>query len=196
MEPREMLKNVMEENRKLREDLAMAKSQRENVREKDVQAEPGANITQGTTTPNPEKASQDDLGKKYQEGELENDKQTEPATNIAAGGTDLNAKTASQDDLSKKQGAEQTVLEHFCEQYEDDMGKVVEILEKLSKRVEALEGEKGQGTAPLVPEKDEEEPQPPLTEKAKLVNAFTETVKTERADKENIGRALSRVLYS
>ena len=104
---------------------------------------------------------------------------------------------AEEEEEKKKEQAEEEE-KPFKEQYEEDMTMLTEIVEKLKNEVESLkkrvEEMAPQGNTDVPKEEPGEEPQPPMTESARLSNIFVETVKVGE-DKEDFNKAVRRILY-
>jgi hypothetical protein len=107
MDAKEKLKNILEENRKLKEELKMVKTHKENNANSDTQVAPAQLASKGDGSPlDAKNASQDDLAKKYAENEADKDVQAQAKQPVSGsdGNKDVkaDAANASQDDLSKK----------------------------------------------------------------------------------------------
>lgn len=89
-------------------------------------------------------------------------------------------------------------FKEFVEAYEDDMSKMAEIMERLKEQLDTLKEEQDElkatmAGAPAMGAEQAAEPQPPLSENAKLRNVFVEAV-SPSVDKKRFADAVSSVL--
>lgn len=203
---KEKLTTILKEHKALKEEVSM-KRLKENEANKDSQTSPSIPGASGPSAKaNPSTASQDDLAKKYAENEADKDTQATPSTAGASGSgkyepgvgqdggvaDDLKKDTKMESEGSEvKKEAEVEIevgedeeedkeSERFKE-FEGDMTKMVEILEALKGKVDALEEKmaKMEGGASAAPA---EKPEPPMTESKRLSNSFVEAVNVSKSD--------------
>lgn len=96
----------------------------------------------------------------------------------------------------KEQNAEdedKIQLEKFKEEYQDDMTKVTEILEKLKEKVEDLEKKFGESADNSAMD-GKEEPQPPMTESASLNKTFVESIGNKDLDDKSFTNAVRKII--
>jgi len=224
MKAKEKLIAILEENKKLKEELKMVKLKEQN----DTQVSPSQNVSKSDGAKSePDKVAQDDMAKKYEENEETKDTQTNPPQPVSQGDGDSAMKTdadkTSQDNMADKYPAskmeaegdeadtpeeeeepEPTEMEKFREM-EDDMTKLVEVIESLKNRIEKLEGngngeeeekpmeEQDEVTVDAEEEEDKaEEPEPPMTESHSLRDVFIETISKREDD---FGKVVQKVIY-
>jgi len=154
MDVKNKLKNILEENKKLKEELQMAKTRlKENEANKDLQAPAPQPLTKSDGTAlDAKNASADDLAKKYEENEADKDVQATPAQPVKPSDGDSAMKTdsvkASADDLAKKYSASK--MEQSPEGEEDNKEEQVDLEEEgdkpetdLAEKYSEMEGDMG-----------------------------------------------------
>lgn len=166
--------------------LEAMQMKKENIADKDTQSEPAQPVSpSGGTAAKPDGASQDDMNKKYEENEADKDTQAEPAQTPTPKkiGTPEQTPQDNMADKYKEQEDEkkedEVKKEQVDEEVEDEtqmkeqdempgeeteepneMEKMVEILEALTKRIELIEQKVGMNAEPTAAE----EPEAPVVE--------------------------------
>ena len=132
MDAKKKLMNILEENKKLKEELNMSrkKLKEQNLEGTDTQVAPAQPLTKSDGTALDSKnASADDLGKKYEENEADVDTQATPTDAVpASDGTKLDAVAASQDDLNRKYASKK--MEQSPEGEEDNEEEAAPVVDK------------------------------------------------------------------
>jgi len=159
MEAKMILTEMFKEVKTLKEQvkkLEEVKMSKENITKQDTQTEPTQPAPQTAGTNLVDKgATADQMATKYEENEADKDTQAQPAQTQAPSG-DLDAKKVGADEMSKKyeetedeekdvkkenEGEVVDETEQEAVEPADDQTKMVEILEALTKRIEALEAQ-------------------------------------------------------
>jgi len=175
---------------------AEVQKEQANIAKADTQTQPSASVAPpGEGTPlNPDAASQDDLAKKAEAPAMEKVATKEQADSEE----EDEEEEENEEKLGEAKKKKAFKMGFKLREMEDDMTKLVEIIEVLKNKVEALEA-KVLGNAPVEPApeageaKPDEMPMPPMSESMTLRNVFTEIIDTKKIP---FSESARKVLYS
>jgi len=174
---------------------AEVQKEQANIAKADTQTQPSASVAPpGEGTPLDAKgASQDDLAKKQEAPAMETVKVKESESDE----DEDEEEEENEEKYGEAKKKKAFKMGFKLREMEDDMTKLVEIIEVLKNKVEALEKKVMTENPEPSPEgevkTDEEKPMPPMSESMTLRSVFVETMET---GKSNFSESARKVLYS